>query len=248
MGIYYELGRLPLCISSNIQFIKYWYRITKCSEEEPLLYAAYKHNLNVNSAWLQGVKKGLKIGGFSFEKEPKYYRGTIIKSITKSCREEFVRGLRDELYDDRRKKEGGNKLRSYHLYKSHFGMSRYLFECKNIADRKNLCRLRLSSHKLHIETGRFVVGEKRLKPDERICKFCPLNECEDELHFITKCTLYKNERENLYTKMKCEHKNFNDINDKAKFYILMSSENKSIINALGRYITSCFEKRANTVL
>ena len=62
-----------------------------------------------------------------------------------------------------------NKLRSYHAYKSGFCVEHYLLQCKNMIYRKNIARLRLSSHKLHIENDQYLVGIQGLKPHEGIC-------------------------------------------------------------------------------
>ena len=43
---------------------------------------------------------------------------------------------------------------------------------------------------LHIETRRF----RNLKPEDRICTLCQLNEVEDEVHFLFRCSCYNIER------------------------------------------------------
>ena len=47
-------------------------------------------------------------------------------------------------------------------------------------------RLRLSSHNLAIETGRYTSIPRR----ERICTFCNTNVVENEFHFLLACPYY----------------------------------------------------------
>ena len=56
--------------------------------------------------------------------------------------------------------------------------------------RKLISKLKLSSHKLFIETGRYI-GVNR---DDRICHKCNTGIIEDEFHFIIHCPFYANVR------------------------------------------------------
>ena len=59
----------------------------------------------------------------------------------------------------------GNKLRTYALFKHNFNMEKYLqFGSRN--QRKNLCKFRISNHKLEIEQGRY----KNISADKRTCR------------------------------------------------------------------------------
>ncbi len=119
-----------------------------------------------------------------------------------------------------------------------FGAEKYLLYCQNNTYRSNICRLRISCHKLLIETGRHM----KLKPEDRICKHCNLNEVEDEVHFLTKCKLYTNERKNFLDKIKAifqiEH-----LNSQELFSFIINNHDKNVIQALGYFITQCFKKR-----
>ena len=57
-----------------------------------------------------------------------------------------------------------------------------------------LSRFRLSNHSLLIETGRY--SRPKIERDDRKCFICK-DEIEDELHFVTKCPLYSEERKHL---------------------------------------------------
>jgi hypothetical protein len=47
------------------------------------------------------------------------------------------------------------KLRTYTTFKVHFGCANYLSVIGNFEHRRCLTKLRISAHRLHIETGRY---------------------------------------------------------------------------------------------
>ena len=58
---------------------------------------------------------------------------------------------------------------------------------------KLICKLRLSSHCLCIETGRY----KNVPLERRICPMCK-SDVEDEYHFMLKCPAYNNLRKKIH--------------------------------------------------
>ena len=83
-------------------------------------------------------------------------------------------------------KSDTNKLRTYSLLKDTRGMAEYIKDISCTKERIELSKLRLSSHKLCIETGRY---EDTLRT-ERFCPFCRIK-VEDEIHFTISCPIYK---------------------------------------------------------
>ena len=59
--------------------------------------------------------------------------------------------------------------------------------------RNTLSKLKLSSFKVAIVTGKRL----KIKKEERKCKFCDLNEVEDETHFFLQCRNCKDFRKGL---------------------------------------------------
>ena len=117
--------------------------------------------------------------------------------------------------------------------------------CVNQNHKMALSRLRLSCHKLQIEVQRY--SKIYIEPDQRICKMCNLNRCEDELHFLLQCTKYKEERSLL---LKCVYDvspNVERLDEKGKFIYIMSAPNVNIIKALGMYTFKCFQLRNERV-
>ena len=58
----------------------------------------------------------------------------------------------------------------------------YLKIIKNVKQKVAITKMRISSHSLPIETGRY----RKIPRDERICPFC--ESCNgDEFHYLIKC-------------------------------------------------------------
>ena len=66
-----------------------------------------------------------------------------------------------------------------------------LHQVTKMRPRIALTKLRLSNHKLAIETGRYLRPFK--KPAERVCVICKI-EMEDEYHFLNICPAYQEKR------------------------------------------------------
>ena len=76
---------------------------------------------------------------------------------------------------------GGNKLRTYRLFKHVFELEPYLSNVRTTALPVALTRLRIGSHSLAIEVGRYH-RPSPLPVEERLCSCCQT--IEDELHFF----------------------------------------------------------------
>ncbi len=90
-------------------------------------------------------------------------------------------------------------------------------------------RLKVSSHRLEIESGRW----NRTPIENRKCQMC--NCLEDEYHFILECTMYSDIR-NIYIRnyYRCRP-------TMIKFIELIKSENRNIVRNIGIYIYKAFK-------
>lgn len=86
----------------------------------------------------------------------------------------------------------------YRAIKNTFGYEPYLDIIRNNKHRQLLTRLRVSAHRLRIESARY--GRNRLERHERICEICADGNVEDEYHFILICNKYKDLRNMLLPK------------------------------------------------
>ena len=85
-----------------------------------------------------------------------------------------------------------SKLRTYAKVKTEIGIEKYLIQIKNTDVRSKVTKLRLSNHRLAIETGRHT--NPKTPKEERFCPFCQ-GEVEDEYHFLFECRTMKHLRE-----------------------------------------------------
>ena len=161
-------------------------------------------------------------------------------------KEQFIKKWTNDLFDDNRKGNIGNKLRTYRLFKTNVRLESYLLDIKSPKYKKKLTQLRLGSHHLHIETGRHSIPYK--EPSDRICTYCPSGNTEDEFHFIMKCSLYSSLRQELFEKVVLLFPIFETYNDHNKFIWLCANLDYSVINLFARFVSDCFDKRLHEKL
>lgn len=102
--------------------------------------------------------------------------------------------------------------------------------------RISLSRLRLSSHRLYIETGRWQ--QPSIPIDERKCIFC--NCLEDEYHFIIQCRQYRELRKQFLPSRFWKHPSM------YKFIELINSNNETLIKKLkANYLEKAFTLRSS---
>ena len=75
--------------------------------------------------------------------------------------------------------------------------SAYLDLTRKNASRKALVKLRISSHKLLIETGRY----DNIPRNERVCNVCNCKTIEDEINFLLDCPSYSSLKDMFFTKI-----------------------------------------------
>ena len=130
-----------------------------------------------------------------------------------------------------------NEIKNTHKFETYLNIH-------NRENRRAITKIRTSSHKLEIETGRW----NNVNRDLRICKNCNIHEVENETHFLFECRMHVTERKLFYdtikTKMNIDLST--SLPDVDKLKTLFSSEDLSVLNALGKYIKISLNKRENT--
>ena len=118
---------------------------------------------------------------------------------------ELQRWLSEINNDIRKDANQSNKMRTYRLFKTidNYKCEDYLHQVINTRHRIALTKLRLSNHKLAIETGRYSRPFK--KPEERTYPICKI-EMEDEYHFLNICHAYQEKRCSLLDYFEKEHR------------------------------------------
>ena len=95
-------------------------------------------------------------------------------------------------------------LKTYKYIKWSFKIKPYLYLVKDHRYRHAIAQLRTSSHILHTEKGRY--NKPRAPVNERLCPLC--NCVQDELDFVTVCTINQTERKIMYGKICIEFPKF----------------------------------------
>ena len=243
VGIYGETGRYPIAIEAVVNAAKYWHRL-QTMDENSLAHKAYTEmkRMHIDDVWTTALESLIHKANVSHDQS----QYQLIKTIKSVLQHQYTTYWQHKLFDDKNKPHG-NKLRSYRTYKTIFQKEEYL-KIKSMSIRSDFARLRLSAHKLHIETGRYVDAANRKDPSDRICSFCTSNICEDEYHFVMKCTLYDDYRQNMIHNMCDLFPNFTEYDDNQRFIWLMSNLNCDVISEFTKYVHSCFVRRKESTL
>ena len=101
--------------------------------------------------------------------------------------------------------------------------------------RNVLSKLRLSSHKLRIETDRY--NRNRINRQLRYCTFCNINDVEDEFHFIIVFPIYTDLRKKYIDRYFYRNPSV------YKLCELLKSDSKTTLYKLSKYIYEAFALR-----
>ena len=233
---------MPIFIDQAIYAMKYVYHL-KLSTQNRMLNQFHLNatKLSVDKA-LEFANAIHKIMGISAPFHMKQAERNIFR-IKKYLHREFQTYWRQMINTPHAKgKKGNNKLRNYKEYKSAFNRESYL-EINDPSLRKNIAQLRLSAHKLNIESGRYNARNQYIPPADRICRNCTLNVTEDEMHFVLKCAAYENLRADLLKQCVADNAHFSSYNFHQKFIWIMSNENLDNQKSLGKYIYAALKVR-----
>ena len=150
-----------------------------------LVSAAFKEQADLDLPWYSNTSKILQ----KFRSSNQNPKIKLSTSTAHVMREEFV-----SLW--KQAKASSPKLDFYHKIKHEFLPEKYLSLVKVSEARNSLTRLRISSHNLYVERGRYETPKVPRK--NRWCVHCFFNEnekhVEDEFHALAKCPLYTNIR------------------------------------------------------
>ena len=129
--------------------------------------------------------------------------------------------------------QGGNKLRSYRLFKKDFVLEPYLLNITSTALRVSMTRLRVGCHSLEIERGRHHKAHS-VPVSQRLCYQC--KSVEDEIHFLCECTRHNKQRDNLEHIILNMYPGYKWLTSKQEFVYLLESTNKKINYAVAHFI------------
>ena len=108
------------------------------------------------------------------------------------------------------------KLRTYCTFKGHLSVENYVKYNLTPSERSAMAQFRFGTLPLNIETGRF-----RNQPvQDRLCTLCEFNEIEDECHFLFKCSLYSDLRNDWIRNITDKTPDFVEMDTTTKFKVI----------------------------
>lgn len=226
-----ELGRFPIYIDICENVIKF-HNYVQQKDKGSLLGQAMQTSVNLHNSgsksWYTGVQNIFN------ELNCKMPRGDSLKRNLRYLYKTF---WFNKLHEEGVQRQG--KLRTYSTFKYNFEKEIYIDRVSDACKRKCLTQLRISAHRLEIEAGRY----KNKQACERICKSCDLNQVEDEIHFLSSCSLYNSERDIFFQYVTDKVHNFNSLDASSKMIWLMTCEDLDIIDAFANFVHTCFNLR-----
>ena len=235
-AIYGELGRFPLYVNRYVRIIKYWLKLL-CSNNciMKVLYMVALHDLEANKHnWLFDVKNLLYTYGFGdiWENASHVNAKLFLNEFHQRLKDCFIQNWNSNL-------QTNSVLTVYKELKNDFEYETYLNADIPSYYLKLFTQLRISCHKLRVETGRY--GRNRLERHERRCEVCHSLDIEDEYHFVCICEKYKTLRKRYLPMHVVQRPSM------FKFIELMKCKNSDVLIKMITFIRCAIKIRDNVL-
>ncbi len=194
-----ELGRYPLFIEIVQHSLKYRGQTLKsnstimqnCIRQETKLEKQGINNILTNIV-KSSTYSGINLTTHENKQTMQEHVQEVITAIKEKCTSFFLNQIGQQAGPNR---QGGNKLRTYANFKNNYNVENYLMVGLPPAYIKSIASLRLSTHGLEIERGRYY--QPPVPPERRVCQQCSSGTVEDETHFLFKCQKYQQQRRKM---------------------------------------------------
>ena len=225
--IYGELGRMPLIVTRHYRILKYWLKVLR-SNESKYIRRVYNMMLedmgafNRKQNWAGLVKQLLENLGFAnvWINQDVGSEELFLAQVKTRLRDIFIQNWRTRLTNS-------SRADLYIHVTNMFEYKMYLNVITVEKFRMSLSRLRCSSHRLHIESGRWHKAVAIPRP-HRTCFAC--EDIDNELHFVLVCPVYDELRKAYIP----EYFYVNPSN--FKFVELLNCDNTDIVVKFGMYV------------
>jgi hypothetical protein len=223
-----ELGRVPIFVHNMKKLFKFH---QKCKNNtESLLHEAYVESKNTGLSWYKFIVYTLKKLDIQ-EPDIDYCEDVACHKLGQLYKDFWKKSI----FNDTRRANMGNKLRSYRMFKIVYECEPYLKCISDFNIRQIMCKFRISNHRLKIETGRF----NNTPLEERNCTLC--NTLENEIHFLTECKKFDTLRKELYDSINEVSTNFMELENTEKFIYMLSTCDENIIRKIGKFLFECMQ-------
>ena len=234
-----ECGMLPPSVQCTISTMCYMNRLYHMAGGT-IAKRVYEELNKLHSmgftTWITRVNEVITNHGMDITKLPSNFRI--------ECKNVVITQFKTQWDRDMHNIETYPILRTYIKFKSSFVIEPYLYMLKNHKYRVAVAQLRTSSHTLAIELGRYA--RPKVQICDRTCNVCGI--LEDEAHFLIRCSLYKREREVLFSNVLKIHPGFSDMSDENKFVFLLENTDQQVLTWVGKFIYKSFKIRAEELL
>jgi hypothetical protein len=229
--IYGELGRINYQSRRLFQIIKYWIKILNGSRRK-YTSAVYKMMLNDIEArpnkinWAALVRNTLYELGFNeiWLSQTVGDHVLFLSILKQRLCDTFIQNWNARLTDS-------SRAIFYRNFNT-FGFKQYLNIINIPKYRYALTRLRVASHRLQIEVGRWH-RPVSVPINERKCLYC--QKLEDEFHFLFECNLYNNIRKKFIPTYYYTRPNM------YKLIEYLSSDNPKLVKNLASFVYNAFK-------
>ena len=231
--VYGELGRTNYTTKRYLIIIKYWLKILLTPENK---YIKLVYNIMLKDIqempnktnWASLVRQLLMSLGLN---EVWLAQGVANTDVFLSV---FKQRINDIFVQNWHERLEGSSRANFYKSISHFQFQPYLENINVCKYMKSVCKLRMSSHRLAIESGRWA-RPVRIPIEERKCVYCDL--LEDEFHFVLECKCYTELRNKYIPRYFFRRPSM------FKFVELLNTTNTKILRNLSTYIFLAFEYR-----
>ena len=235
--IYGELGRSNFQTLRYFNIIKYWVKLlsTDYNKFTKKVYCTLLHDCDRypnKKSWCSLLKDLICSLG--------YYEVWVFQGVGND--KSFLYNVRQRLTDNfiqnwNSRLENSSRALFYKNIAS-FRLQPYLKACNIKKFRFSLSRLRMSSHRLNIESGRWSKPTP-IPIDQRICNICHV--LEDEFHFVLQCEAYIDIREMYIPLYYRRRPNMH------KFVQLINTDNQTLLRKLSIFIYKAFMIRSTNL-
>ena len=238
-AVYSELGRMSVQSYHHVNILKFYSRLSNLDDKRYASKALEMLTTDADSGcsnWVSTARTLQQVYNVNFSDN-----NTDIKlKVQEHFKTSIMEKLQVQIIEDK-------KLKSYALFKTTYKFETYLDVLSDYTVRSCFAKLRLNAHNLQIEIGRF--GKTKTPRQERYCLFCKtlgIHAVEDEVHFITTCSLFTEERKICLDKIFARFPSTALLDNSNMFLWLMSQEDTDCIKWVGKFCKQGFKIRENT--
>ena len=229
-----ELGRFPLIVDINKKILNYVHYL-QGKDEHSIAKQSLRISVDLHYSGQTSFYSSLmKMSEYYNFPNFNYYtlNENNIKQYIDLMKKKYISYWHQTL-------QHSQKLSFYYTIKKTFGPSAYLVLTRKNASRKALVNLRISSHKLLIETGRY----DNIPRNERVSNVCNRKTIEDEIHILLDCPSYSSLRDMSFSKIEPSLPLTRLLVKETLLSHIMNSTDYFINTQLISFVTSCFELR-----